>query len=145
MLTASVLQLGLVDLLDLAAGDGHEDLLQRAACAVAGAELGRRPFGDQTAAVEDPDAVGQTLGLVEIVRRQEDRRVVLVPKVAHEGLDLPLAADVEPGRWLVEEEKRGGREEGTRDGDLLLHPARELLERLVVPRGRDAQADEDLP
>ena len=90
------------------------------------------------------DAVGQPLGLVEVVRREQDRRVVLVAKVSHEGLYLALAADVETGRRLIEEEQRWRGEERPRDRDFLLHAAGELFERLGLPIVGDPQAPEDL-
>src|SRR2546423_15183618 len=133
MRTTSVLRLGLIGLFDLPAGDRHEYVLERAAAAVARDELARRPLADELSAVKHADSVGQPLGLVEVVRGQQDRGVVLVPKVAHEGLDLPLAPDVEARGRLVEEQQRRRREERPGDRDLLLHASRELLERLVVP------------
>ena len=80
--------------------------------------------------MEDPDAVGEASRLVEVVRRQQDRRVVLVAQIPNEGLDLALAADIQTGRRLVEQQKHRRGQERSRDRDLLLHPARQLLERL---------------
>src|SRR5439155_17786482 len=86
----------------------------------------------------------QALGLFEVVRRQQDGGVVLGAQLAHERLHLAFAADVESGGGLVEQQQRRGGEEGPRDRDLLLHAARQLLQRLVVTLRVDAQALEDL-
>ena len=95
--------------------------------------------------MQDADPIGESRGLVEVVRSEKDRRVVLVPQIADERLHLPFAADVETRRRLVEEQQHRRGQESARDGDLLLHPARELLERLVQPALRDAEPAQDRP
>ena len=49
--------------LDVAAG--HQSL-----------QLVRCPIRDQRAAIEDPDAIGQSISLFEVLRRQEDRHAI---------------------------------------------------------------------
>src|SRR2546430_3643700 len=131
-----------IGVLEPPAGRGHEDFLERGA-AVPRRELGSGPLGDEPTPVEDPDAVRKARGLVEVVRRQHDRRIVLVSQVADESLDLPLAAYVEPGRRLVEGVQHRRGLELSRDRDLLLHPARQLLERLAESLGLAAQTAPD--
>src|ERR687883_1715241 len=64
----------------------------------------RRALGDDRAASDDNDPVGQELRLLEVVRREEDR----LAELAQAGDDVPRAAPrdrVEPGRRLVEEDE----------------------------------------
>ena len=69
-----------------------------------GLERGRRALGDDVPVVDDADAVGEHVGLLEVLRRQEDGHAVL----AREPLDLrpqrAAALRVEAGRRLVEEQ-----------------------------------------
>src|SRR5207253_815847 len=105
-------------------------VLERPA-AMARRELRRGALGHEATLMQDPDTIREPRGLIEVVRRQQDRGVVLVTQIADEGLDLPLAPDVEAGRRLVEEQQHRRREKGARDRDLLLHTAGELLQGLL--------------
>jgi hypothetical protein len=78
------------------------------------------------------------------VRAEEDRRVVQSAHLADEVLHLELRAGVEARRRLVEQEEHRRGEERPREGDLLLHPAREVLHRLAAPVRREADPLEDL-
>ncbi|OLC09922.1 MAG: hypothetical protein AUH39_03380 [Chloroflexi bacterium 13_1_40CM_67_9] len=100
-------------------------------------------LGDETTLVQDADAVGEPRRLIEVVRRQDDRRVVLVAQIADERLNLPLAPNVKASGGLVEEQQHRRREERARDRDLLLHSARERLERLLHAGVLDAEPAED--
>ena len=95
------------------------------------------------ALVQDPDPVGQRLGLGHVVGAEQDRRVVLLADRADELLHLELRARVEAGRRLVEQEQDGRREERAGERDLLLHPARQVLHRLAAPLGREPDPLED--
>src|SRR3954470_5301114 len=70
------------------------------------AQLARRSLGEDAAALDDRDAVGQRLRLVEVVRGQQDglaevaQRTDRRPRVAARG-------GVEPGRRLVEKDQLG--------------------------------------
>ena len=117
---------------------GHEHVMQRgwSGRAIgshlgpnAGLELVHGALGDQAAVVEQSDARAQPLCLVEVVRRQDDRRVVLIADLLDERLDLELRAWVETRRRLVQQKEHGACQEGARDGYLLLHAAAHLLER----------------
>jgi hypothetical protein len=94
--------------------------------------------------VEDPGAVRQRLGFIQIVGAQEDGRVVRAADLADEVLHLELGARIEPGRRLVEEQEDGRRQERTRERDLLLHAAREILHRLALAVDWETDVLEDL-
>ena len=106
-------------------------------------QRGRRPLGDDPAVVDDPDAVGEDVGLLEVLRRQEHRHVVL----AREPRDLlperRAALRVEAGRRLVEEQDRGPVDEREREVEAALHPARVAAD-LAVGRLRQPDALEEL-
>jgi hypothetical protein len=93
-------------LFELAPGRGEERRLERLG-AVALLQLVNRLEAEEPPTVEDPDAVGQDLGLSEVVRAEEDRRIVRGPDFADEVLDLELRARVEPRRRLVEQQQDG--------------------------------------
>ena len=89
-------------------------------------ELVGGAVGDHAAVVDDRDAVGQPVGLVEVLGGEEDGRAV-----GDERLDrLPQvepAARVEPGRRLVEEEHRRARDERGGEVEPAPHAARVRL------------------
>ena len=60
--------------------------------------------GDDRAAGEDQDPVGQLLGLVQVVGGQQDRGVLQVGQAVHEVVELAPGVRVEPGGRLVEEQ-----------------------------------------
>ena len=66
----------------------------------AGERLGAA-VGDDPPAVEDQDAVGQLLGLVEIVRRQQDRGVLQVRQPVHQVVEPAAGKRVEPRGGFV--------------------------------------------
>ena len=109
-------------------------------------ELVGRPAGDDLAVVDDGDRVGELVGLLEVLGRQEERHAL-----AHEPADdLPHAdpaARVEAGRRLVEEQQPRPPDERARQVQPAAHAARvglddaiggvdevELLEQLVARR-----------
>ena len=70
-------------------------------------QFGRGALGDEPALVEHGDPVGQLVGLLQVLRGEEDRDAVLADQVVD---DLPHgapAARVEPGGWLVQEDDPG--------------------------------------
>ena len=85
-------------------------------------ELVRRAFGDHLAVVDDRDPVREAVGLLQVLRRQQDGR-----PAADEALDrLPErepAAEVEAGRRLVEEEDRRPGDERRRQVEPATHAA----------------------
>ena len=106
-------------------------------------ELGRRRFGDDPAVVEDRDPLAEAFGLGQVVGREHDRCVVRRDELFDEGLHVELAARVETGGRLVQEQERRAGQQRPRDGDLLLHAPAHLLDRPVHPLLRDAQPLED--
>jgi hypothetical protein len=54
--------------------------------------------------VDDPDAVGEHVGLLEVLRGQEDGHAVLAARAGDLVPERRAALQVEPGRGLVEEE-----------------------------------------
>ena len=100
-------------------------------------ELLRRPFGDYLAVVDDHDAVGQSVGLVEVLRGQQDR-----DPPTGKGLDdvpRPLAARrIQPGRRLVEEEHRRPRHQRCCQVEPAAHATGVALD---DPVGRVGQAE----
>ena len=98
-------------------------------------ELVRRPLGDHAPVVDHGDSPGETVGLVEVLRRQEHRR-----PLGHERPDrVPEgepAADIEPRRRLAEEEHRRGSDAGRREGLPPPPPAPDPPPRLHRPAGR---------
>ena len=86
-------------------------------------ELGRRPPGDDPAAVEQRDPVGQPVGLFEVLRRQEDRHTVGDQPSDHVP-HHPAAPGIESGRRLVQEDDPRVAHEGHREVEPPAHPAR---------------------
>src|SRR5438309_7716256 len=97
----------------------------------------RRAEGDDLALVDDADRVG-LLGLLEIVRREEDRGAALAPDRGQVFPQRPAARYVEAGGRLVEEEDLGAMHEAADDLELATHAAGERPHRLLE-LGRDAE------
>ena len=79
-------------------------------------------LGDDPAAVEHRDAVGEPVGLLEVLGREEDRRA----RSGERADDVPQllpAAGVEPGRRLVEEQHRRRHDEAERQVEPTAHAA----------------------
>ena len=103
------------------AGRGRRHLDARAADV--GLQLGRCPLGDDLAVVDDPDPIGEDVGLLEVLGGEEHRHA-LVP--GQPGDLLPqrgAALRVKPGRGLVEEEDLRRVHEREREVEAALHPA----------------------
>ena len=70
-------------------------------------QFGRSALGDEPALVQHGDPVGQLVGLLQVLRGEQDGDTVLADQVVD---DLPHgapAARVEPGGWLVQEDDPG--------------------------------------
>ena len=67
-------------------------------------EFSRRAFGNHHPVVDHGDPVGELVGLLEVLRRQEDRHAEVVVEAPHLLPDRRPAGRVEAGRRLVEEE-----------------------------------------
>src|SRR3954453_6827263 len=111
--------------LDRATGQDHEhvlevDVLERLAVGDRLPQLGRRALSDEASSHDEGDAIAQRLGLSHVMRREEDRGVVIALHLADEGLNVALATRVEPRCGLVEQHQHRQRQEGAGYRDLLL-------------------------
>ena len=79
------------------------------------------------AVVHDHDALGELVGLVEVVRGEEDRRAGRPAQVDDVLPEVGAAVRVEAGRRLVEEQQLGAVDEPERDVEPALLAARERL------------------
>ena len=86
--------------------DKIPELLERVGV-VAALEIFRGLECKQAAPIEDADALRESLSLGEVVRAEQDGRVVGRADLADELLHLELRARVEPRRRLVEKEHHG--------------------------------------
>ena len=133
----------LLSVLERVAARSEERLLERLR-AVARLELVGRLEAEQLAVVEDPDAVGEGLGLGEVVRAEQDGRVVLGAHLADELLHLLLRARVETRGRLVQQQQDRRGQQGARERDLLLHAARQALHRVAAAVVGETDPLEDL-
>ena len=85
-------------------------------------EVVRRALGDDVPAVDDADAVGELLGLLEVLRREEDRRAVVVEQ-PHLAPERGAARRVQARRRLVEEQDPGPVHERHREVQAPAHAA----------------------
>ena len=83
-------------------------------------QLVRRPFGDQHPVVEDRDPMRELVGLVEVLRRQEDRHAA-GDEVPHGLPHHAAAARIEAGRGLIEEDDPRVADQGHREVETPLH------------------------
>ena len=79
--------------------------------------------GDDPAVVDDGDLVGELVGLLEVLGRQE-QRVALAHLAADHVPEAEAATGVEPGGGLVEEEQARSPDEGRREVEPPPHAAR---------------------
>ena len=114
-------------------------------------ELLRGPLGDEASAVEDRDAVGEPVGLVEVLGGQEDGGAV-ADEAADDVPHGAAAAGIEAGGRLVEEDDLRRADQRHRQVEPAAHPAGvrhgytvggvdqlEALEQLVDPLPRRAR------
>ena len=104
-----------------------------------GLERLRRPAGHDLAAVDDREVVGEHVGLLEVLRRQEDRDAVVARQARHLLPHVGAALRVEPGGRLVEEEDARVMHERERQVEPALHAARVAAD-LAVRRVGEADA-----
>ena len=88
------------------------------------------PAGDDLAAVDHGDAVGELVGLLQVLRGQQDRRPFLDALADHLPHAEP-AARIEAGRRLVEEDQPGAADQRAGEVESPPHPAGVRLERAV--------------
>jgi hypothetical protein len=90
-------------------------------------ELARGSLGDHLAAVDDGDALGELVGLVEVLGA-EQHRGALADERPDDVPDLVARARVEPGRGLVEEHQLRRDDDAGGDVEPPAHSAREVLD-----------------
>ena len=105
-------------------------------------EVAARALGDDAAVVDDGEALGELVGLVEVLRRQQHGGA-LADEHAHDVPDLVAAAWVESGRRLVEEQQVGGHDDAGRDVEAPAHAAGVVAHELVGGVG-EAERGEQL-
>ena len=86
-------------------------------------ELFRRSLDDDPAARHDRQPVGELVGLLEVVGRQQDREALLRGQALHLDPHRDARLGVEAGGRLVEEEDARPVDEPERDVEPALHPA----------------------
>ena len=99
---------------------------------VLGDQVRRRPGGHRATVGHDRDGVGETLGLLDVVRGHEDR-----DPLGAQGVDerpqLLANLRVEPDGGLVEQHEPRAVHERPRHEQAPAHPARELVHPRVAP------------
>ena len=104
---------------------------------------GRRALRHDAPVVDDPDPVGEHVGLLEVLRREEDGDAVL----ARQPRDLVPEGRprlwIETGRRLVEEEHARAVDERERQVEPALHPAGVAAD-LAIGRLGQPDPDEEL-
>ena len=83
----------------------------------------RRALGDHLAVVDDPDAVGELVGLLEVLRRQEDGRALVVQLRAPRPRSRSGWTGSRPGGRLVEEQHARLVDERHAEVEPAAHPA----------------------
>ena len=98
-------------------------------------EIGRCPDVHDAAVVDDRDPIAEALRLLHQVGRQE-HRLAAIADAPHEVPDGPSRLRIEAGGQLVEEHELGIVDQGERDEETLLLPARQGHEPGVALRGQ---------
>jgi hypothetical protein len=101
-------------------------------------ELARGAGGDDLRVVHDDEAVAQLLGLVHVVRGEDERDAALLEPVQPVPHHVP-GLRVQAGGWLVEDEDVRVVDQRPGDRETAFHPARQRVD-LVIPAVR--QLDE---
>ena len=94
-------------------------------------QLVGRALGDDAAVVDDADPVRELVGLLEVLRGEEDRHAELVVEPAHLVPHAGPADGIEAGGRLVEEQDLGVVHERGREVEPALHAARVGADRAV--------------
>ena len=109
-----------------------------AAASAAGRALPGHPAGGQ-----DDDAVGQTLGLGQLVRGQDDADPLLL-EPGHHGPDGQATLGIHPRGGLVEKGNLGAADQGQGQGEALLLSSREMAPRRGGHRPQSDQVEQVL-
>ena len=105
-------------------------------------QLVGRALDDDAAAVDDREPRGEPVGLLQVVRREQDRHQLLARQALDLVPHLRARLGVEAGRRLVEEQHLRAVQQADRDVEPALHAARVRLRPGGRPRrpGRSARA-----
>ncbi len=79
-------------------------------------------LSDHAAVVDHRDPVGELVGLLEVLRREQERRS-FADELPHDHPDLVAAARIEAGRGLVEKQDPRAREQARGEVEPAAHPA----------------------
>src|SRR5829696_5746295 len=90
-------------------------------------ELAGRSLGDDLATVDHGDPVSELIGLVEVLRAEQDRRA-LTGEGPDDVPDLVARTRIESSRRLVEEHELGRDDDAGRDVEPPAHPAGVVLD-----------------
>src|SRR5262249_5923974 len=96
-------------------------------------QFARRTQGGDLAVVDDGQPVAQPIGLVHVVRADENREIAFAAQLLEQLPDDATALRIEPGGGLVEEEDARAVDEAARDLEPAAHAARVRPRRLVAP------------
>ena len=108
--------------------------LDRLAAGVLGDELGRRPGGDRLPVRHDRDGVAEALGLLDVVRRHQDRDALAAQPVDQRP-QLLAHLRVQPDGRLVEQHEPRLVDQRAGDQQPPAHAARELVDLRVAAVG----------
>ena len=101
-------------------------------------EIGRRALGLDPSVGDDSHPVGQLVGFLQVLRRQEDRGAELFVQPPHLGPHRGTTRRVEPGRRFIEEQDLRPMDQRHREVESTLHPAGVRVDSIV-----DGGADVD--
>jgi hypothetical protein len=135
-------EVALQDRLRLGATFGVGDADVEGAGADRGLELAGRALGDDLPVVDDGDAPGELVGLVEVLGREEDGGASR-HECSHDVPHLVPAPRVEAGGGFVEEQQVGGDDDARGDVEAPSHATGVVLG-LLVGRVDEAERGEEL-
>ena len=104
-------------------------------------QLGRRALRDDLAVVDDGDAVCELVGLLEVLRAEQDRRA-LGDERADDVPDLVARARIQAGRRLVEEHELRGDDDARGDVQSAAHAAGVVLDELAGGLGQPERVEQ---
>jgi hypothetical protein len=113
---------------------GVEAQLEHLAGAVLLDEAARAALRDDAPLVHDDEAVAQLLGLVHVVRRDDEGHALALEPEEPVPQDVPRLR-VQPGRRLVEEQHLGVVDQAAGDRQAPLHPSGQRLDPVVAALG----------
>src|SRR3954452_18315306 len=109
-----------------------------------GLQRSRRPLSDQLAAGDDPNAVGEPVGLLQVLGRQEYGRALLI-ELADLLPDRLPADGIETAGGFVQEEDLGGVDEGRGEVEAPSHPSRVGADATVGGKGEPDAVEQPAP